>query len=154
MRKFTLLISMVVAFGFCKSVAAENTEITAGDLEIGSKIIMGTASSDEGELYSETNGTISWIVVDNDDHYGNGGVTLVSEYVLTEGTFGSNGNLYQDSNIRSWLRNDFVNYFSEEESKFLLVTSYESSNDYSNITTIQLEDKFYLLSEAEVNGEL
>lgn len=53
-------------------------------LPVGSKIIMGSTTSSIGgdELYSNTKGTLSWIVVDNYDHYINFGTTLVSEYTL------------------------------------------------------------------------
>lgn len=111
MRKLSLLISMFIAVGLCKPVFAEDSEITAGDLEVGDKIIRGSAKSDKGELYSNTeDGTISWIVVEN--HYGNDGITVLGEYILTRSTFATDTDSYEVSHIRKWLQNNFLVHFA------------------------------------------
>lgn len=135
---------------------------TVGQLPLGSKVILGstTSSASGGEtLYSETGDSLSWIIVDKNDRYKNGGITLLTEFVLNNSSMRFNDkddnkecSNYRSSNPRKWLQNTFPGYFSSEELTYVLDTTYKCT--YADIGTNMesLTDKFYLLSLVEAGA--
>ena len=137
---------------------------TVGQLPVGSKVILGstTSSASGGKtLYSETGDSISWIIVDKNDRYKNGGITLLTEFVLNNSSMKFNDgdededkecSNYRSSNARKWLQDTFPGYFSSEELTCVLDTTYKCT--YADIGTNMesLTDKFYLLSLVEVGA--
>ena len=55
--------------------------------------------------------------------------------------------IYKTSDIRLWLKNEFINYFTSDELRYVLDTTYESANNEYVIE--HLTDKFYILSMSE-----
>lgn len=130
---------------------------TVGQLPLGSKVILGskTSSASGGEtLYSETGDSLSWIIVDKNDSYKNGGITLLTEFTLkimqfSESDADDNYN-YKTSDVRQWLQDTFPSYFSAEEIPYVLDTTYKCTYAPGGNKIEDLSDKFFLLSLQEV----
>ena len=71
----------------------------------------------------------------------NNKMLVISRYGLDAKRFGSNSNVWKNSEIRKWLNGDFYNKaFSEEEKKFI---------NFSNLSDVDTTDNVFLLSKEE-----
>ena len=120
-------------------VSAQDKTTTAADLN-------GGAKSGDIIIMGEYNGSpIQWRVLGTDGS----STRLISEYILFESEFGDSNN-YGGSDIRRYLRDDFLDCFTEEELSHVAETTYRTLGDGSYY---DLKDKFFLLSSTEVGLE-
>lgn len=89
-------------------------------------------------------------------------VLLFSEYVLDSKVFSKDTNEYDNSFIRNWLNNDFINKaFTETEKEMILTTYIENKSSEDNplfSSDIDLDyfptnDKIFLLSIDDITNE-
>ena len=144
-------------------------------LPVGSKVVMGSTTPVDGSegdvLYSETGDELSWIVIDNDNHYLNVGVLLFSEYVqdINETMLIYNDDyddyyirrhFYADlseGSFRHYLTEDFPKYFSSAELNAINSTEFNAiaKDSYYPFTQDNsvyelCYDKFFLFSTVEL----
>lgn len=136
MKKMIIsLLSILLMIGIWMPISAEDSApITASDLEVGYKIIMG-----------EYNGSpIQWRVLGTDGS----STRLISEYILFKSEFGDSNN-YEASDIRTYLTGYFLKNFTIEELSYVEKTTYITKN-FASGSYYNLSDEFFLLSADEV----
>ena len=114
------------------------------DCEIGDTICLGQYAYDAG--YGE--GGIRWLVLDIQD----GKALVISKWVLERSFFHKYNEsvLWEDSTLRTWLNEDFMDRAFTEEEQELIVKSTVENTGHDGEPCDSTEDYVFLLSEEEV----
>ena len=105
---------------------------------------------------SDNKSEIEWKIIDEKD----GKALIITNKIIDSKIFDSKSNNYENSEIRKWLNNEFLNIaFNEKEISIILDTavdnslqSIDSDKDYENeYICNNTTDKLFLLSVDEVN---
>lgn len=139
-----VIIAVIVGIVMISSIIPNSKVMYIAKANVGDTIEYGEYYYENG--FSNSIKSIEWQVLSKE----NGKVLLISKYVLDECTFDENISAYatdawENSNIRSWLNNDFLNMaFTTEQHYFIADTD----------IVVGASDKVFLLSYSEAEQYL
>ena len=156
MRKLLrFLLAIAVICSFSTSAYADSSNCFS-QRRVGDIVEFGSYEQDNN--YSNGKESIRWIVVEKFNNC----IKLVSEYVLDSRVYSTGiwDSAWENSDVRSWLNNEFYrDAFSEEEKTAILLTDVDNSTaqrygKWRKPKEPDTQDYVYLLSYAEAHKYL